>query len=111
MAEAFTQVVDEAKTDLVLIVDEVQECLGREDAQALMQALKAARDAINLRQSWLAQRWHASQRKSSLTVGLSWPSPGTIIRPQNIPPFPQMRGTDYEVPSRRGVRRQPPPAP
>jgi hypothetical protein len=49
LAEAFTQVVDEAKTDLVFIVDEVQECLGREDAQALMQALKAARDAINLR--------------------------------------------------------------
>ncbi len=49
LSEAFTQVVDEARTDLVLIVDEVQECLGREDAQALMQALKAARDAINLR--------------------------------------------------------------
>jgi hypothetical protein len=49
LAEAFTQVVDEAKTDLVVMVDEVQECLGREDAQALMQALKAARDAINLR--------------------------------------------------------------
>lgn len=51
LAEAFTQVVDEAKTDLVLIVDEVQDCLGSEDAQALMQALKAARDAINLRPS------------------------------------------------------------
>lgn len=51
LAEAFTQVVDEARTDLVLIVDEVQDCLGREDAQALMQALKAARDAINLRPS------------------------------------------------------------
>ena len=49
LAEAFTQIVDEAQTDLVFIVDEVQECLGREDAQALMQALKAARDAINLR--------------------------------------------------------------
>jgi hypothetical protein len=49
LAEAFTQIVDEAGTDLVFIVDEVQECLGREDAQALMQALKAARDAINLR--------------------------------------------------------------
>ncbi len=49
LAEAFTQIVDEAETDLVFIVDEVQECLGREDAQALMQALKAARDAINLR--------------------------------------------------------------
>jgi hypothetical protein len=43
LAEAFTQVVDEAKTDLVVMVDEVQECLGREDAQPLMQALKAAR--------------------------------------------------------------------
>jgi len=49
LAEAFTQVVDQARTDLVLIVDEVQECLGREDGQALMQALKAARDGINLR--------------------------------------------------------------
>lgn len=51
LAEAFTPIVDEAQTDLVFIVDEVQECLGREDAQALMQALKAARDAINLRPS------------------------------------------------------------
>ncbi len=51
LAEAFTQVIDEAQTDLVLIVDEVQQCLGREDAQSLMQALKAARDAINLRPS------------------------------------------------------------
>ena len=51
LAEAFTQIVDEARTDLVLIVDEVQDCLGREDGQALMQALKAARDAINLRPS------------------------------------------------------------
>ena len=49
LAEAFTHIVNEAETDLVFIVDEVQECLGREDAQALMQALKAARDAINLR--------------------------------------------------------------
>ena len=49
LAEAFAQVIDQAQTDLVLIVDEVQQCLGREDAQSLMQSLKAARDAINLR--------------------------------------------------------------
>jgi len=51
LAQAFTQLVDEAKTDLVLIVDEVQECLMDEEGQRLLHALKAARDAVNLRPS------------------------------------------------------------
>lgn len=49
LAQAFTRLVDEAKTDLVLIVDEVQECLIDEEGQRLLHALKAARDAVNLR--------------------------------------------------------------
>ena len=43
LAQAFTQLVDQTKTDLVLIVDEVQECLISEDGQSLLRALKAAR--------------------------------------------------------------------
>lgn len=49
LAEAFSQVVDEERTDLVLVVNEVQECVQQGDG--LMKALKAARDAINLRPS------------------------------------------------------------
>jgi hypothetical protein len=49
LAEAFIDVVEQANTDLVLIVDEVQQCLASEDGLAMMLALKAARDAINLR--------------------------------------------------------------
>ena len=49
LAEAFTELVEQANTDLVLIVDEVQQCLASEDGLAMMLALKAARDAINLR--------------------------------------------------------------
>jgi hypothetical protein len=49
LAEAFTEVVEQARTDLVLIVDEVQQCLASDDGLSMMLALKAARDAINLR--------------------------------------------------------------
>ncbi len=31
----------------------------------------------------------------SVAYGLSWPSLGTIIRPQDIPPLPPLRSTDY----------------
>lgn len=51
LAEALRQVVDETRTDLLLLVDEIQECLRWEDSRALLKALKAARDAINLRPS------------------------------------------------------------
>jgi hypothetical protein len=49
LAQAFTEVVDQAKTDLVLIVDEVQHALVTEDGARMLFALKAARDAINSR--------------------------------------------------------------
>ena len=49
MAQAFTEVVDQAKTDLVLIIDEVQHAIAPEDGNQLLLALKAARDAINPR--------------------------------------------------------------
>lgn len=51
LAEALTEVVDQAKTDVVLIVDEVQHAISTEDGQQMMLALKSARDAINLRPS------------------------------------------------------------
>jgi len=49
IAEALTRVVDETRRTVVLIVDEVQHALSTEDGQAMMLALKAARDAINAR--------------------------------------------------------------
>lgn len=49
LAEVLTEVVDQAKTDLVLIVDEVQQAMSNDEGQNLLLALKAARDAINAR--------------------------------------------------------------
>ncbi len=51
LAQAFTELVDQAQTDVVLIVDEVQHALGHPDGDGLLHALKAARDAINTRPS------------------------------------------------------------
>ncbi len=49
LAQALTEVVDLAKTDVVLIVDEVQQALAGEDGAQMLLAIKAARDAINPR--------------------------------------------------------------
>ena len=49
LAQAFTELIDQTQTDVVLIVDEVQHALGSADGDHLLHALKAARDAINTR--------------------------------------------------------------
>ncbi|MHC8398448.1 AAA family ATPase [Pseudomonas sp. MDT1-17] len=49
LAQALTEVVDQANTNLVLIIDEVQHAISSEDGNQLLLALKAARDAINPR--------------------------------------------------------------
>ena len=49
LAQAFQELIDQAKTDVVLIVDEVQHALGSTDGDHLLHALKAARDATNTR--------------------------------------------------------------
>lgn len=49
LGEVFTALVDQAKTDVVLIIDEVQQALGTEEGSNLLFALKAARDAVNTR--------------------------------------------------------------
>jgi hypothetical protein len=49
LAQALTEVVDQAKTDVVLIVDEVQHAITSEDGNQMLLALKSARDAINPR--------------------------------------------------------------
>ena len=49
LAQVLTAVVDLAKTNLVLIVDEVQQAMTTDEGQNLLLALKAARDAINPR--------------------------------------------------------------
>lgn len=49
LAEALAQVVDQARCDIVLIVDEVQHAITSEDGNQMLLALKAARDAINPR--------------------------------------------------------------
>lgn len=47
LAQAFTELVEKAQVNVVLIVDEVQQALGTEDGSSLLHALKAARDAVN----------------------------------------------------------------
>ncbi|ACB34627.1 conserved hypothetical protein [Leptothrix cholodnii SP-6] len=47
LAQAFATLVAKVETDVVLIVDEVQQTLSSEDGKNLMHALKAARDAVN----------------------------------------------------------------
>lgn len=47
LAQAFAELVDKTKVNVVLIVDEVQQALGTEDGSSLLHALKAARDAVN----------------------------------------------------------------
>ena len=47
LAQAFAELVNKARVNVVLIVDEVQQALGTEDASSLLHALKAARDAVN----------------------------------------------------------------
>ena len=49
LAQAFTELIAQSKTDLVLIVDEVQHALGSVEGDNMLHALKAARDAINTR--------------------------------------------------------------
>jgi hypothetical protein len=49
LAQVFTELVDKVKSDVVLIIDEVQQALGTEDGTHLLFALKAARDAVNTR--------------------------------------------------------------
>lgn len=49
LAEAFTQVVDQAKADIVLIIDEVQHAITSDEGNQMLLGLKAARDAINPR--------------------------------------------------------------
>lgn len=49
LSEVFTELVDKVKTNVVLIMDEVQQALGTEEGNNLLFALKAARDAVNTR--------------------------------------------------------------
>jgi hypothetical protein len=49
LAEVFKSVVDQAKTDVVLIIDEVQHAILTEEGKSMLLSLKAARDAINSR--------------------------------------------------------------
>ncbi len=49
LAQVLTEVVDQAGTNLVLIVDEVQHAIASDDGHQMLLALKAARDAINPR--------------------------------------------------------------
>ncbi|WP_171019918.1 AAA family ATPase [Hydrogenophaga sp. 2FB] len=47
IAQVAKEIVDQAKTDLVFIVDEVQHMLTSDAGLAIMRAFKAARDAVN----------------------------------------------------------------
>ncbi|MGI4847564.1 MAG: hypothetical protein ACRYGK_05435, partial [Janthinobacterium lividum] len=47
--KVMTGLVDEAKTNVVLIVDEFQQSIPNEEGNRLLLAFKFARDAVNLR--------------------------------------------------------------
>jgi hypothetical protein len=49
LAQALTELIDRARTDVVPIVDEVQQALAGDDGTQMLLAIKAARDAINPR--------------------------------------------------------------
>ncbi|GAA0834950.1 MAG: ATPase [Cupriavidus sp.] len=49
LAQALGEIVDQARTDVVLIVDEVQHAITSDEGSQMLLALKAARDAINPR--------------------------------------------------------------
>jgi AAA domain len=49
LAQALTEVVDLSKTNVVLIVDEVQHAITSDEGNQMLLALKSARDAINPR--------------------------------------------------------------
>jgi hypothetical protein len=49
LAQALTEAVDLAKSDVVLVVDEVQQAVSTEEGRNMLFGLKAARDAINQR--------------------------------------------------------------
>ena len=49
LARALTGLVDRARTDVVFIVDEVQQAITSEEGNRTLLELKAARDAVNLR--------------------------------------------------------------
>ena len=49
LAHAFKELIDQAQTNVVLIVDEVQHALGGAEGDNMLHALKATRDAINTR--------------------------------------------------------------
>lgn len=47
LAQAFEELVEKARVDVVLIVDEIQQALNSDEGANLLHALKAARDAVN----------------------------------------------------------------
>ncbi|NHZ90755.1 AAA family ATPase [Massilia sp. CCM 8733] len=49
LSRAITELVDQARCDVVLIVDEVQQAITTDEGKQLLLALKAARDAVNPR--------------------------------------------------------------
>lgn len=49
LAEAFSELISKIDVNIVLIIDEIQETLKSESGRNLLVALKAARDAVNLR--------------------------------------------------------------
>lgn len=49
LSQVITELIDQAKRDVVLIVDEVQQAITTEEGNQLLLGLKAARDAVNPR--------------------------------------------------------------
>jgi len=82
LAEAFRQVVDQTRGDVVLIVDEVQQAITSEEGHQMLLALKAARDATNPR-PFPAARPRLAPRPGERTDGPAQPG----LRRRHLPPL------------------------
>ena len=67
--------MDQAKADLVLIVDEVQQAILSEDGNQMLLALKAARDVVNLQ---------PHMPGSFLFIGMGSPAPWSVNSPMAV---------------------------
>ncbi|WP_018714706.1 AAA family ATPase [Brachymonas chironomi] len=89
LAQAFVELVEQAASDVVLIVDEVQHAMASEDGQVLLHALKAARDAVNARMGgkhhfiFLGTGSHKSMI-TAMTTRRTQPFSGALIAPYEV---------------------------
>lgn len=89
LAQAFEELVARARTDVVLIVDEVQQALASEDGYNMLHADKATRDAVNTRPDMPGHLFFigTGSHKSLITdmaIRRSQPFTGAVAAPYEV---------------------------